>query len=233
MKKSRLKGGLLLGAAASGALAVVSLGSAGTANATCASVSGIGNGNGCTSTPTSFALGVGTNATATANGLFNGAVAIGDNSTAAAGKGNFNFALAAGKQALATAQDGDFNIAVAIGNPAFNQSKGAIVPTSAQAEAFSTKSNGGLAVALGNGNVVQVGNGDFNRAVVVGTGSRAGIGGSGDNSTGIVFGNLSTAFAPGGNNLAAVFGNQSFAQVLGGTNKSAIAIGDNKNVTVP
>ena len=46
----RLAGGLLLGVAASGALATGSVSSAGVANATCASFSGMGNGGACTST---------------------------------------------------------------------------------------------------------------------------------------------------------------------------------------
>jgi hypothetical protein len=72
--KERLAGALLLGAAASGALAIASLSGAGAANATCASISGVGNGNGCTSTATNFAVGLGPNTTATAaNGVFNGA----------------------------------------------------------------------------------------------------------------------------------------------------------------
>src|ERR1700730_687108 len=84
-KKDKLAGGVLLGALASGALAVASLSGAGAANATCASISGIGNGGGCTSTPGSAAIGLGPNATATTNGPFNTALAVGKNSYAIAG----------------------------------------------------------------------------------------------------------------------------------------------------
>src|SRR6185312_4043561 len=73
-------GAMWLAALASGAVAGAALSGAGMANATCASISGVGNGNGCTSTATSFAVGIGTNAKATSDGLFNGALAIGDNS---------------------------------------------------------------------------------------------------------------------------------------------------------
>src|SRR6476620_260178 len=81
--RARLAGGALLGAVASGALAVGALGGAGTANATCASISGINNGAGCTISTASLAVGLGPNTTAIANGFFSTAVAIGLTNTGA------------------------------------------------------------------------------------------------------------------------------------------------------
>jgi hypothetical protein len=122
----RRAGGLLLGAVASGALAAAACGSAGTANATCASISGVGNGNGCTSAATSFAVGLGNNSTANAEGLFNGAVAVGDGSLAeAAGVGAFgtpgtgNVALSVGTNVESIAA-GTGNLAIAAGDPGAN-----------------------------------------------------------------------------------------------------------------
>src|SRR6185312_9672569 len=57
--RSKLAGGMLLSAAAAAATAAALSGGAGTANATCASISGFGNGGGCTSTLGSFAVGIG------------------------------------------------------------------------------------------------------------------------------------------------------------------------------
>jgi len=114
----RLRGGMLL-AAAAGATAAA-LAGMGTANATCASVSGIGNGNGCTSTPTSFAIGIGQNTTANALGLFTGAIAIGaqngvNDSTFADSRGALSLAYASGKNAVAVTQ-GNLALAVAQGD---------------------------------------------------------------------------------------------------------------------
>src|SRR5271167_1886601 len=100
ISNNKLAGGVLLGAVASG-LAAAALGGAGTANATCASISGIGNGNGCTSTPTSFAIGLGPNTTATASGLFDAAIAngltnTGTQNTTALSYGNLSLAYAGG-----------------------------------------------------------------------------------------------------------------------------------------
>ncbi len=99
------------------------LSSAGTANATCASVSGIGNGGDCTSTVGSVAVGIGPDATtpaATASGVFNRAVSFGYRNTATAGStgptlGN-NTALGLGVSNTATAgPTGRNQIAAAVG----------------------------------------------------------------------------------------------------------------------
>jgi hypothetical protein len=117
--KERLAGALLLGAAASGALAIASLSGAGAANATCASISGVGNGNGCTSTATNFAVGLGPNTTATAaNGVFNGALAVGNGATASAGinpTDAFNLSAAIGPGSKASTGGGVSQLALAVG----------------------------------------------------------------------------------------------------------------------
>jgi hypothetical protein len=128
--KDKLAGDILLGAVASG-LAAAALTCAGTASATCASISGIGNsttpGNFCTSTPTSFAVGLGNNVTAESNGLFSGAIAVGLTNTGtqfttASALGNFTIALAAGPNTVADAgspanpASTNFNYAAALGS---------------------------------------------------------------------------------------------------------------------
>ena len=136
---NRLTGGLLLGAAASGALALASLSGAGSANADCVSVSGVSagssaGGSNCTSGPGSFAIGIGNGTTSTADDTGNGAIAIGNNSQALvnelpagdprAGDGSGNLALAIGSGApgfaAAAVTRGSDNLAVAIGSPANN-----------------------------------------------------------------------------------------------------------------
>jgi len=84
---------------ASGALAVAALSGAGTANATCTSISGIATGNGCTSDAGSLAIGIGPGATASAQGS-SFALAMGNTATATA-DGTRDFAFAAGDQAFA------------------------------------------------------------------------------------------------------------------------------------
>jgi hypothetical protein len=111
----KLAGGVLLSALASG-LAVGALGGAGTANATCASISGVNVGGGCTSSATSFSVALGKNATASAQGTFSGAVAIGENAKART-TGVANFAGAFGKNTQADAI-GKGNLAIAQGEAA-------------------------------------------------------------------------------------------------------------------
>ena len=97
---------LLLGALASGAMAMAALSSAGVGDATCASISGFGANAGCTSTPTSFAVGLDNNSSASAQGLFEGAITTGNTSTATAGAtprfgpGNFDTARAVGNPVM-------------------------------------------------------------------------------------------------------------------------------------
>ena len=121
----KIAGGVLLGAVAS-ALAAGALVAAGSANATCASISGIGNGGGCTSTFGSAAVALGANATATADGPMNLAVAVGNPGpnpfykgavlpTQALARGTFNGAFAIGSGTNA-GSFGVANSAAAVGN---------------------------------------------------------------------------------------------------------------------
>jgi hypothetical protein len=93
---------LLLGALASGAMAMAALSSAGVAHARCMWISGVGSGTGCTSTSTSSAVRLNNNSSASAQGPFDGVIAIGKTSTATAGDvpalgpGNFGTASAVG-----------------------------------------------------------------------------------------------------------------------------------------
>lgn len=101
--KSRAARGLLLGALAFGAMIIAALSSAGVAAGdVCASISGAGAG--CTSTPASVATGLDNNSSASAQSLFDGAVTIGNTSTATAG-------------ALPRLGPGNFDTANAVGNP--------------------------------------------------------------------------------------------------------------------
>jgi hypothetical protein len=94
--------GLLLCLLAFGAMAMVVLSSAGVAGATCRRISGVSAGTGCTSTSTSVAVRLDNNSSASAQGRLDGAIAIGNTSTATAGAspglgpGNFDTASAVG-----------------------------------------------------------------------------------------------------------------------------------------
>jgi hypothetical protein len=109
-------GGLLIAAVASGTFATAAVGSAPTANATCASFFGIGNSANCVSSPTSVAIAIGTNAVAVAGGLFGIALTVGnDSSTQNNATGVLNFSTAFGDHATA-AGGGITSLAVTVGN---------------------------------------------------------------------------------------------------------------------
>ncbi len=93
---------LLHGVLACGAMAMAALSSAGVAGATCASINGAGAD--CTSTPTSFAVGLDGNSSASGQGSFDGAIAIGNTSTANPGD-------------VSGFEPGNFDTASAVGNP--------------------------------------------------------------------------------------------------------------------
>ena len=220
ISRDRFGGGLLLGAVASGALAVASLGSAGAADATCASISGVGNSADCQSTATSFAIGLGPNTIAKANGLFDGAIAIGitngaTDETLASSTGNLSLAYAGGKNTeavtngnleLAAAQ-GDNLIAIAggltpndTGNVALNLGQGDV-------------SGSNLVEAVGTGNIAAnvSGNGTAvapSEVVALGTG----------NSAFNIAGNSNEVSASGVlNNATNVAGNNNKVVAAGGT----------------
>lgn len=92
-------GSLAVGAVAAGVVDSAALGTAPTANATCASFWGINNGGGCTSTLFSVAIAIGTGATASAGGPFGAALAVGNK--AEAGVGLFDIATAFGTNSVA------------------------------------------------------------------------------------------------------------------------------------
>ncbi|TDO07340.1 hypothetical protein EV580_6309 [Mycobacterium sp. BK086] len=176
----RLSGGMLFGALAAGTLATLSLNSAGTANASCASINGFNIGSGCHTTDFGdFALGIGNVSSVTASGGFNTAIAFG-NGASASSYGRLNVTVAGGTNATAYA-NGTLNRSVAIGNRGNNVYYGANDYTYA-------KANGSLnsAYAIGNGNTAEVAGGNvnplrgpgFSTAVAVGYGnaSSAGVG---------------------------------------------------------
>jgi hypothetical protein len=92
--------GILVGAIAAGALATAGLGSAPSAQATCASFFGFSNTAQCRSTPVSIAVAIGTGAVAHADGLFGAAFAVGNQSAATTG-GVFTVATAVGGNSAA------------------------------------------------------------------------------------------------------------------------------------
>jgi hypothetical protein len=207
----------LLGAAASGVLAVVALSSAGAANASCASFSGINSGTGVgkceTTTIGDTAIGIGNTDLVQAIGGFNTAIAIGDGTSAITrpntpGDSNVgNLAIAMGNSSNAVST-GFGNSAMVIGN---NSGAGA---------------GGVLNRALVIGNDSNTINGRFG-ALAVGTLSRA-----------TVLGDHSTAFAGTGSsgNLASL-GTLNSALTIGNYSNSAAhgtlqlgaALGSNKN----
>jgi hypothetical protein len=102
--------GLAAAAVASAAFVASALGSAPTANASCASFWGIGNGNGCTSTVGNMAIAIGTGATASAEGFFSTAMALGNSATALAFS-PLSLGVAAGTSSYSNAGDPNADIA--------------------------------------------------------------------------------------------------------------------------
>jgi hypothetical protein len=219
---------LVLGAAASGVLALCALVGAGSANASCVSFSGLNSGNGGTGKCTTTSFG-------------DTAIGIGNTDVVEA-SGGFNTSIAVGAGADASATGGQFNTAIAIGNEGYNEDVGSVVPATATAVG-----SGNSSIALGNGAAAQT-RGILNHATVIGDGSTAlafgdrfghpGVLNSafvlGNKSTAVVFGGNTTSGLKGiGNNSAVVLGNNSLAEVNGapGTDKRnqiAVALGSNK-----
>ncbi len=108
--RARLTGGVVLSAVAFG-LAVTALGTAGSANASCASLNGHSIGQGCLSTPGSASIGLGRNAQADSAGPGSVAIAVGnpgynrfyntEHPTLAYAHGTGNTSIALGDGALA------------------------------------------------------------------------------------------------------------------------------------
>jgi hypothetical protein len=171
----RVSGGMMIGALAAGALATLSLNSAGTADASCASLNGFNIGSGCHTTDFGdFALGIGNVSSVSASGGFNTAIAFG-NGASAVSTGRLNFTFAAGTDASARAT-GTLNRSVAIGNRGNNVYYGPNDYTYAR-----TTGSMNSAYAIGNGNTALVTSGKenplngpgFSTAVAVGSGNAA------------------------------------------------------------
>ena len=142
-----------------------SLGGVGTANATCASISGIINiGKGCTSSPLSFALALGPNRIASAEGLLTGAIAIGTNNVANA-EGFLTGAIAIGLNNTDTGPPntvadsrGAISLAYAGGNNATTLTFGNLAFAAGQGDGYLTQAGGtstdmgNVALSLGNDN---------------------------------------------------------------------------------
>jgi hypothetical protein len=199
---NKLAGGLLLGAVASGSLALAALSGAATANAGCVSVSGA-----------TFVSGLGLSglcATSTEPG--NIAVANGPDAFAIAGVGPGNTAIAAGTIALAQA-GGAGNFALAHGDPGANPGAVFIVPP------------GAFIVPAGTIPTAASATGVLNKAFAIGNGSTA-------NAINIDFpvntvgNNRATTIGNGSNSLA-VSGNQLIPPIAAG--QIANAIGNNVN----
>lgn len=109
----RVKSGLLVGALVAGGVTVGTVGSAPSANATCASFFGIGNSADCTSNLTSIAIAIGTNAQAHADGLFGSAIAVGTEAEAH-NNGLFSSAIATGPFLARAFTNDAFNLAVVL-----------------------------------------------------------------------------------------------------------------------
>jgi hypothetical protein len=191
----------MLGVAASGALAIGALSTAGTAGATCASISGVGNGGGCTSSPGSFAVGLGNGTSATSTGLMSGAVANGltnttGQTTTANSFGNNSFAYASGPNTLAQAgspvnpSSTSNNLAIAQGSNV--QAFAGFTPGDTNNSAFNIANDTGPAI--------------FNQVIAGGNGTTPGSGNIATNLGGVQGPGVSLVQAVGNNNTATNLG---------------------------
>jgi hypothetical protein len=236
--------GALLGALTVGALAAGGLGSAPTANATCASFFGFNSGGHCTSTPTSIAIAIGTNAQAHAAGLFGSAFAVGTGPSAVT-EGAFTIATAIGDNAQAygygvvgmattlgsnglaeTFGQGGSHTALGL-NFALDVTLGSTVPIGSEAVAIGISN---IAVNLfGNGTTfasdAAVANGNLNAAMT--------LGGT-DNSVaaGLVTGTFNSAFSilGSGNTVHAGPGPVAIAGSIGQTGATITKQGPGVNI---
>ncbi|MCX2930545.1 hypothetical protein ORI20_09680 [Mycobacterium sp. CVI_P3] len=201
---NKFTGAIAVGALTAGALATTGLGSAPSANATCASFFGIGNSADCVSTPTSIAIAIGTGSQALAYGWFSSAVAVGNSAIAVAGDvvqtNIFDFGTAIGNNALAQAT-GIVGMATQLGS---NGVAVAVASTSLNYLGLNTALNVSLGTTVVGGSVVEA----------IGKGNLAVN----------LFGN-----GTGGGHLAYALGTLNTAWTVGGTNNKAIANGGNGN----
>ncbi len=221
----KIAGGVLLGAVAS-ALAAATLGGAGTANATCASINGIGNGGGCESTPGSAVIALGPNAKATAKGLGNTAIVIGADSTANAGKSAttdfFNNATVVGNNSDANALQGIGNSSTVIGD------YGHAWAGSTGYKPAGTQLNFNHATIIGNGNNTDLGGASQGITGYPG-GNNLAYATSGNNQSATVIGGAGNYVVSswGDNNSSYVQGSNNSVAAGNGSNNSAVVIGDN------
>ena len=195
----RVKGGVLLSALVSGALAAGTLTGTPTANATCASFWGIGNSADCTSNLFGLAIAIGPGAKASAYGAFGAAFSVGTGAAANVSD-PFSFAVAAGDSAVAQG-GGLFGIAAALGTKTIALTSGSpslgnlgfnialnVSPTN-QTSQVTAIGVGNLAVNLFNtGGVQVVAEGVANIASNVGGNGNTVVAGGGSTSV------LNTAF---------------------------------------
>jgi hypothetical protein len=151
ISRGRLTGGAVLSAVAFG-LAVIALGTAGSANASCASVNGHNIGQGCESTVGSVSVGLGRDARADSAGLGSVAIAVGnpgysrfyesDHPTLAYAHGTGNVSVALGNGSLAgTLGNGNRAFVLGRGSNAFSYGGNIASPFG---------SNHNTSIALGN-----------------------------------------------------------------------------------
>ena len=156
--RARLTGGVVLSAVAFG-LAVTALGTAGSANASCASLNGHGIGQGCESTPGSVAIGLGKDAKATSLGTGNVAIAVGNpgysrfygtpTQTQAYANGTGNTSVALGDGSIAgTLGHGNTALVVGQGSNAYSYG-GSYVPAPTQISDYKPSSHN-ISVTLGD-----------------------------------------------------------------------------------
>ena len=201
ISKNKVAGGVLLGAIASGSLAVAALSGAATANAGCVSISGqtfvSGGGGACSTTPL----------------LGNIAVANGVGALASAGVGPGNTAIAAGTAAESSAI-GAGNFTLAHGNPGLNPGFTVVVPPLPNIVIPATTLPTS-AIALGV----------LNKAFAIGDGSVA-LAQNADSPASTPGNNRATTIGNGSNSIA-VSGNQLVTPITAG--QIANAIGNNVN----
>ncbi len=238
----RVKGGVLLGALVSGALAAGTLTGAPTANANCASFFGIGNTADCTSTLTTIAIAIGTGAQAHADGLFGSAFAVGTGARAFTDDA-FTFATAVGDGAVANT-DGLFGITAALGQNAYALTAGShalpggsgqlglniainITPASPNLDVVEATGIADIAVNLfgpaSKSNPYVIASGYFNTAVnVLGTDNTVL---AGDNKATVATGSLAFNAFGSGNVVSAQPGPFAIAGAIGETGQSVTKAG--------
>jgi hypothetical protein len=223
-------------------LAAVALGGAGTANATCASISGIdlGIGTGCTSSPLSVAVSLG-NGTANAQGFLSGAWAIGDSSYAKA-QGFLTGAIANGigntsPDAIPPQTDvrseGAASLAYGGGETVVVRTEGSLALAAAQGNSYHARAGqtptdfGNVALGIGNNF-----NPDPNILTAVVAGDIAPNGPPSYANLALNVGDDNNVQAKGFcNSVINIFGNRNSLAAIGNLNHATNYFGDDNGVT--